>query len=106
MLIDGHLAPNHAEMNAVMVLDVSEQEADKDLLTLTRLRRGRISGRSPGIRALLEPVQTISIRGGGLFRRSRRPGMSKLMHPHEGVSEAEAGSRPREADELPGEMGH
>src|SRR5229473_3181731 len=98
MLIDGHL---RAEMNPdalvpVLVLDVTEEEADKLLLSLDPLAAMAESD-SERIKALLATVRTNSPAVEELFKRTAGNRLWEVLHPDE-VKEAEVS--PVRADEL------
>jgi DNA modification methylase len=98
MLIDGHLRVEttpDAEV-PVLVLDVSEEEADKLLLTLDPLAAMAESD-SERIKALLETVRTDNEAVQELMRRTAGERLWAVLHPDE-LNEAEIS--PARADEL------
>jgi len=96
MLIDGHLrAETMPDFEVpVLVLDLSEAEADKLLLTLDPLA-SLAESNSERIGALLQTVQTESPAIEELFRRTAGPQIWNLIHP-----QAEPPARIDLADEL------
>jgi len=98
MLIDGHLRVEttpDAEV-PVLVLDVSEEEADKLLLTLDPLA-AMAEADSERIKALLETVRTDNAAVQELMRRTAGERLWAVLHPDE-LNEAEIS--PARADEL------
>jgi len=98
MLIDGHLRAEStpdAEV-PVLVLDVSEQEADKILLTLDPLAAMAESD-AERIKALLQAVGTESQAVEELLRRTAGERLWQILHPDE-LQEVEV--FPDRADEL------
>jgi DNA modification methylase len=98
MLIDGHLRAETTPdaLVPVLVLDVTEQEADKLLATIDPLAT-MAEADADRIVALLKTVQTDSAAVQELLRRTAGDRLWKLVHPHE-VDEAEVS--PERADEL------
>ena len=97
-LIDGHLraaTTPDAEV-PVLVLDVTEEEADKILLTLDPLAAMAESD-SARIQALLETVRTDNEAVEDLLRRVAGERLWRIVHPDE-VREADVS--PERADEL------
>jgi DNA modification methylase len=98
MLIDGHLraetTPN--TQVPVLVLDVTEEEADKILVTLDPLASMAESD-TERIKALLTTVRTESEAVEELFRRTAGDRLWEILHPHE-TREVEVASEI--ADEL------
>jgi ParB-like chromosome segregation protein Spo0J len=96
MIIDGHLraetTPN--SQVPVLVLDVSEEEADKILLTLDPLAAMAESD-TERIKALLETVQTESEAVQELLRRTAGEQIWRLVHP-----QAEPPAQVNQAGEL------
>jgi DNA modification methylase len=84
MLIDGHLRAETtpAATVPVLVLDVSDEEADKLLLTLDPLAAMAESD-SARITALLETVRTDSDAVRSLLRRTAGDHLWRLVHPEE-----------------------
>jgi ParB-like nuclease domain len=103
MLIDGHLraetTPN-AEV-PVLILDVTEEEADKILLTLDPLAAMAESD-SERIQALLQTVRSDSEAVQLLFKRTAGDRLWQILHPEE-VQEAEVSAD--RADELRAKWG-
>jgi DNA modification methylase len=98
MIIDGHLRAEttpDAEV-PVLVLDVTEEEADKILLTLDPLAAMAESD-SARIQALLETVRTDNEAVEDLLRRVAGERLWRIVHPDE-VREADVS--PERADEL------
>jgi hypothetical protein len=98
MLIDGHLRREttpDAEV-PVLVLDVSEEEADKILLTLDPLA-AMAEADAERIKGLLQTVGTKSPAVEELFRRTAGDRLWEILHPDE-VKEVEVS--PDRADEL------
>jgi DNA modification methylase len=102
-LIDGHLraetTPN--EEVPVLVLDVTEEEADKLLLTLDPLA-AMAEADTGRIKALLETVRTDDEAVQELLRRTAGEGLWRILHPQE---VEEAGVAPERADELKAQWG-
>jgi DNA modification methylase len=98
MLIDGHLRKETTpdQEVPVLVLDVSEAEADKILLTLDPLAAMAESD-SERIKALLATVQTNSDAVQDLLKRTAGDRVWEIVHP-EDVKEVEV--LPDRADEL------
>jgi hypothetical protein len=98
MIIDGHLRAETTPGTEVpvLVLDVTEEEADKILLTLDPLAAMAESD-ADRIKALLETVRTDSPAVQDLFRRTAGERLWQILHPNE-VNEAEVS--PERADEL------
>jgi DNA modification methylase len=98
MLIDGHLraetTPN-AQV-PVLVLDVTEEEADKILVTLDPLASMAESD-AERIKALLTTVRTENEAVQELLKRAAGDRLWEILHPHE-ISEVEVASD--RADEL------
>ena len=84
MLIDGHLRKDTTPdaIVPVLVLDLSDEEADKILLTLDPLAAMAESD-SARITALLETVQTESDAVRNLLRRTAGDHLWRLLHPEE-----------------------
>ena len=103
MLIDGHLraetTPN-VEV-PVLILDVTEEEADKILLTLDPLAAMAESD-SERIQALLQTVRSDSEAVQLLFKRTAGDRLWQILHPEE-VREAEIS--PDRAEELQAKWG-
>src|SRR5208337_1860962 len=97
-LIDGHLRAETtpAALVPVLVLDVTEEEADKLLLTLDPLA-AMAETDAERIAALLQTVQTASPAVEELFRLTAGERLWEIVHPHE-VDETEVA--PERADEL------
>jgi Arc/MetJ family transcription regulator len=98
MLIDGHLRAETTPdaQVPVLVLDVSEQEADKILLTLDPLAAMAESD-AERIKALLQAVGTESQAVEELLRRTAGERLWQILHPDE-LQEVEV--FPDRADEL------
>jgi DNA modification methylase len=98
MLIDGHLRAETTPdaLVPVLVLDVSEEEADKILVTLDPLASMAESD-SARITALLQTVRTESPAVEELLRRTAGDRLWEILHPDE-VKEAEV--PPDKAEEL------
>jgi DNA modification methylase len=99
MLIDGHLRKETTPPDAqipVLVLDVSEEEAEKILLTLDSLAAMAESD-SERIKALVATVQTNSAAVQDLLKRITGDHLWEILHP-EDVKEVEVS--PDRADEL------
>ena len=97
-LIDGHLRAETTpdEQVPVLVLDVTEEEADKLLLTLDPL--AAMAETDAGrIKALLETVRTDDEAVQELFKRTAGERLWRVLHPQE-IDEAEVA--PEKADEL------
>jgi hypothetical protein len=103
MLIDGHLRAETTPdaLVPVLVLDVTEEEADKILLTLDPLAAMAESD-SERIKALLATVQTESDAVQELFKRTAGDRLWEVLHPQE-LKEAEVS--PDRADELRAKWG-
>jgi DNA modification methylase len=84
MLIDGHLRKDTTPdaIVPVLVLDVSDEEADKILLTLDPLAAMAESD-SARIRSLLQTVRTDSVAVEDLLRRAVGDQLWQLVHPQE-----------------------
>jgi hypothetical protein len=97
-LIDGHLraATTPDAIVPVLVLDVTEVEADKILLTLDPLAAMAESD-GEQLKALLLSVRTDNAAVEELLRRTAGPDLWALIHPPD-LNEAEVG--PERADEL------
>ena len=103
MIIDGHLRAEttpEAEV-PVLVLDVSEDEADKILMTLDPLA-AMAEADSERIKTLLATVRTDSPAVEELLRRTAGERLWQVLHPHE-LSEAEIA--PYRAAELGAKWG-
>lgn len=89
MLIDGHLRAKLEPdlMVLVLVLDVTEEEADKLLLTLDPLA-AMAEADAERISQLLETVRTEDPAVEDLFRRTAGEGLWQVLHPDE-IREAE-----------------
>jgi DNA modification methylase len=98
MIIDGHLRAETTpdSMVPVLVLDVTEEEADKILLTLDPLA-AMAEADSERIKALLETVRTDNEAVQELMRRTAGERLWAVLHPDE-LNEAEISSA--RADEL------
>jgi DNA modification methylase len=99
MLIDGHLRKENVPPDAlvpVLILDVSEEEADKILATLDPLA-AMAEADSERIEALLATVQTDSEALQALLKRTAGDRLWEILHPHE-IKEVEVA--PERADEL------
>src|ERR1039458_10205464 len=98
MLIDGHLRAETTpdQEVPVLILDVSEEEADKLLLTLDPLAAMAESD-SERIKALLATVRTNSAAVEELFKRTAGNRLWEVLHPDE-VKEVHVS--PDRADEL------
>ena len=98
MIIDGHLRAETTpdSMVPVLVLDVTEEEADKILLTLDPLAAMAESD-AERIKALIQTVRTESPAVEQLFRRTAGDRLWEILHPDE-VIEVEVS--PERADEL------
>jgi DNA modification methylase len=98
MLIDGHLRAKITPdaLVPVLVLDLTEQEADKLLATLDPLA-GMAETDFERLRALLATIQTDSEAVKELLKRTAGDRLWEILHPGE-VSEAEVS--PDQADEL------
>jgi hypothetical protein len=103
MLIDGHLrAETTPDMLVpVLLLDVSEEEADKILLSLDPLAAMAESD-SQRLQALLETVRSDSEAVQLLFKRTAGDRLWQILHPEE-VQEAEVSAD--RADELRAKWG-
>jgi DNA modification methylase len=102
-LIDGHLRAEttpHKEV-PVLVLDVTEEEADKLLLTLDPLAAMAESDTSR-IKALLETVRSDDAAVQELFRRTAGERLWRTLHPQE-IDEVEVA--PERAEELKAQWG-
>jgi DNA modification methylase len=102
-LIDGHLrAETTPDVEVpVLVLDVSEEEADKLLLTLDPL--AAMAETDAGrIKALLETVRSDDEAVQELFKRTAGERLWRVLHPQE-IVEAEVA--PERADELRAQWG-
>lgn len=97
-LIDGHLRAETTpdEQVPVLVLDVTEEEADKLLLTLDPLA-AMAETNAERIKALLETVRTDDEAVQELFKRTAGERLWRVLHPQE-IDEAEVA--PEKADEL------
>jgi hypothetical protein len=104
MIIDGHLRAETTpdSLVPVLVLDVTEEEADKILLTLDPLAAMAESD-AERIEALLTTVRTDSEAVQELLKRIAGPKLWEVLHP-EDVDEAAVGARPRRRTSSP--MGH
>src|SRR5262249_34675766 len=102
-LIDGHLRAETTPNTEVpvLVLDVTEEEADKLLLTLDP-RAAMAEAETGRIRALLETVRTDDEAVQELFKRTAGERLWQLLHPQE-IDEAEVA--PERADELKAQWG-
>ena len=102
-LIDGHLrAETTPDMEVpVLVLDVTEEEADKLLLTLDPLA-AMAETDAERIKALLETVRTDDEAVQELFKRTAGERLWRVLHPQE-IDEAEVA--PERADELRAKWG-
>jgi DNA modification methylase len=102
-LIDGHLrAETTPDMEVpVLVLDVTEEEADKLLLTLDPLA-AMAETDAERIKALLETVRTDAEAVQELFKRTAGERLWQVLHPQE-IDEAEVA--PERADELSAKWG-
>ena len=102
-LIDGHLRAETTpdEQVPVLVLDVSEEEADKLLLTLDPLA-AMAETDAERIKALLETVRTDDEAVQELFKRTAGERLWRVLHPQE-IDEAEVA--PERADELRAQWG-
>ena len=102
-LIDGHLRAETTpdEQVPVLVLDVTEEEADKLLLTLDPL--AAMAETDAGrIKALLETVRTDDEAVQELLKRTAGERLWRILHPQE-IDEAEVA--PERADELKAQWG-
>jgi hypothetical protein len=104
MIIDGHLRADTTpdSMVPVLVLDVTEEEADKILLTLDPLA-AMAEADAERIMALLTTVRTDSEAVQELLKQIAGPKLWEILHP-EDVEEAAVS--PERADETSSEMGH
>jgi DNA modification methylase len=102
-LIDGHLRAEitPAAQVPVLVLDVTEEEADKLLLTLDPLA-AMAETDTERIKALLESVRSDDEAVQELFRRTAGERLWRILHPQE-IDEAEVA--PERADELKAQWG-
>jgi DNA modification methylase len=102
-LIDGHLRAETTpdEQVPVLVLDVSEEEADKLLLTLDPLA-AMAETDAERVKALLETVRTDDEAVQELFKRTAGERLWRVLHPQE-IDEAEVA--PEKADELRAQWG-
>lgn len=98
MLIDGHLrvATTPDALIPVLVLDVTEQEADEILVTFDPLG-AMAEADSERLKALLETVRTDDAALQELLRRTAGERLWETLYPHE-LDEAEVS--PEKADEL------
>ena len=103
-LIDGHLrAETTPDVEVpVLVLDVTEEEADKLLLTLDPLA-AMAETDAERIKALLETVRTDDEAVQELFKRTAGERLWRVLHPQE-IDEAEVCAR--EGRRAEGEVGH
>jgi DNA modification methylase len=103
MIIDGHLRAETTPdaQVPVLVLDVSEEEADKILLTLDPLA-AMAEPDADRIKALLATVQSDSDAVQNLLRRTAGERVWDLVHPHQ-IEEAEVA--PERAAELRAKWG-
>jgi ParB-like nuclease family protein len=103
-LIDGHLRAETTpdEQVPVLVLDVTEEEADKLLLTLDPLA-AMAETDAERIKALLETVRTDDEAVQELFNRTAGERLWRVLHPQE-IDEAEVA--PERADRAEGAVGH
>ena len=103
LLIDGHLRAEitPAAQVPVLVLDVTEEEADKLLLTLDPLA-AMAETDTERIKALLESVRSDDEAVQELFRRTAGERLWRILHPQE-IDEAEVA--PERADELKAQWG-
>ena len=103
MLIDGHLRAETTPdaVVPVLVLDVTEEEADKILLTLDPLAAMAESD-AERIKALLATVRTDSGAVQELLKRTAGDRLWETVHPHE-VDEVEVS--PEKAEELKAKWG-
>ena len=103
-LIDGHLRAETTpdEQVPVLVLDVTEEEADKLLLTLDPLA-AMAETDAERIGALLETVRTDDEAVQELLKRTAGERLWENLHPHE-IDEAEVS--PEKADELKAQVAH
>ena len=102
-LIDGHLRAETTpdEQVPVLVLDVTEEEADKLLLTLDPLA-AMAETDAERIKALLETVRTDDEAVQELFKRTAGERLWRVLHPQE-IDEGEVA--PEKADELKAKWG-
>jgi DNA modification methylase len=102
-LIDGHLRAETTpdEEVPVLVLDVTEEEADKLLLTLDPLA-AMAEADTGRIKALLETVRSDDEAVQELFKRTAGERLWRILHPQE-IDEAEVA--PERADELKARWG-
>jgi hypothetical protein len=104
MLIDGHLRKENVPPDAqvpVLVLDVTEEEADKILLTLDPLAT-MAEADTERIKALLATVRTESEAVRELLKRTAGDRLWEILHPHE-IKEVEVTLE--RADELRAKWG-
>ncbi len=104
MLIDGHLRKENVPPDAqvpVLVLDVTEEEADKILLTLDPLAT-MAEADTERIKALLATVRTESEAVQELLKRTAGDRLWEILHPHE-IKEVEVTLE--RADELRAKWG-
>jgi site-specific DNA-methyltransferase (adenine-specific) len=103
MLIDGHLRAETTPdaVVPVLVLDVTEEEADKILLTLDPLAAMAESD-AERIKALLATVRTDSGAVEELLKRTAGDRLWQIVHPHE-VDEVEVS--PEKAEEFKAKWG-
>src|SRR3984957_8631690 len=98
MLIDGHLRAETTPdaQVPVLVLDVTEEEADKILLTLDPLA-AMAEADASRIKNLLETVRSDNEAVQELLRRTAGPRLWEILHPDE---VEQVGVSPARADEL------
>jgi len=98
VIIDGHLRAETTPdaIVPVLVLDLTEEEADKLLLTLDPLA-AMATADVERLKALLATVRTDSEAVEELLRRTAGPDLWKVIHPHD-INEAEVA--PERAAEL------
>ena len=104
MLIDGHLRKENVPPDAqvpVLVLDVTEEEADKILLTLDPVTMAEAD--TERIKALLATVRTESEAVQELLKRTAGDRLWEILHPHE-IKEVEG--HPLQSQRGQGQMGY